>query len=81
MDNFSQWIDTLIEEKGIDTEQVLEVEGKSGANMIPVGSLVETIKGAPDHERRGIKSMLVRLDFHNADLIPYFRHLAQAIAI
>ena len=78
---FERWMETFIDEKGIDTEQTIEVEGPSGLNVIPVGSLVETIKAAPKRERDGIKTMLVKIDFHNASVLDYFRHLAQAVAV
>ena len=78
--SFKNWIETFIDEKGIDAEQVLVVEGKSGPNHIPVGCLVEAMLQAPANEQRGIKDMIVRIDFRNGDVLHYFRHLAQAIA-
>lgn len=78
---FNQWLDTFINEKGIDLEQLLEVNGPSGLNLIPVGALVDAIKDAPATERAAIKDMIVRIDFANGDVLPYFQHLAQAIAL
>jgi hypothetical protein len=77
---FGKWLDTFLSEKGIDTEETLEVEGPSGTNWMPVGCLVEAIKGAPKGEQEGIRSMLVRIDFQNAPVRPYLVHLARAIA-
>lgn len=59
---FSKWIGTFLSEKGIDLEETLEVEGPSGMNWIPVGSLVEMMRSAPKHEQDGIKAMFVRID-------------------
>ena len=78
---FNIWLDTFLEEKNIDMEQVLTVDGPSGTNCIPIGVLVEHIKIAPLKEQLGIKEMLVKLDFHNADITLYFKHLAKAIAV
>ena len=78
---FAKWLATFLEEKGIDGEQVLTVAGPSGDNFIPVGCLVEAILQAPAHEQAGIKTMLVKIDFVNGDVLRYFRHLAQAIAL
>ena len=78
---FTKWLKTLIDEKGYDRDQILEVEGPSGANFIPLGIVEDAINQAPAHEQRGIKNMLVRIDFRNGDCLDYFRHLAQAIAI
>ena len=78
--SFSKWLDTFLEEKGIDMEDVLEVKGRSGINWMPVGVVVSAMKRAPAHEQRGIKTMLVKIDFYNAPVLPYLAHLAQAIA-
>jgi hypothetical protein len=78
---FSKWLDTFNAEKNIDLDTVLEVEGQSGPNFIPVQILVDAIKAAPASEQKGIKHMIVRLDFLNKDVVGYYRHLAQAIAI
>jgi hypothetical protein len=78
---FNKWLNTFIEEKGLNTDHVFEVEGPVyGMNFIPLEALVEVIKGAPKHEQEGIKTMIVRLDFANAKIMPYFEHLAKAIA-
>ena len=81
MKNFNKWLDTFIEEKGYDLEQVFEVNGQSGWNMIPLGCVVEAIKAANQTEQTIIKNMLVRLDFKNANCLDYFKHLTQAIAM
>ena len=77
---FNQWIDTLVEEKNLDTEQVFDVEGPSGWNAIPLCCIVDAMKKAPAHEQKAIKDMIVKLDFYNQPIVPYFEHLAQAIA-
>ena len=46
MDRFSTWLDTMLDEKGIDLDRVHEIEGPSGANFIPLACVVEAIKGA-----------------------------------
>lgn len=78
---FDKWLDTLVDEKGFDTEEVFEVNGVSGINWIPLEVVLAAIKNAPKHERTQIKHMLIRLDFLNKDLLGYFKHLAQALAI
>lgn len=80
--NFSTWLDTFVEEKGLDTEFVIKVTGETGLmNHIPLGILLDVIKEAPTREQLGIKAEIVRLDFLNADVMGYFEHLAKAIAI
>ncbi|MGB0685435.1 MAG: hypothetical protein ACPGQD_04515 [Planctomycetota bacterium] len=77
---FGKWIDTFLEEKGIDGEDLLQAEGPSGLNMIPVGVLVTVMKQAPASETAAIKRTLVAIDFKNGDVKHYLNHLAQAIA-
>ena len=79
--SFTEWLDTFLEEKGFDLEEEFEVEGDSGTNHMSYAVIVEHMKIAPNHEQAGLKNMLVKIDFHNADVLHYFRHLSQAIAI
>ena len=78
---FSKWLDTFIAEKGLDLEQAFEVEGASGPNHIPLACVVEAMKVAPKTEQAAIKTMVVRIDFANGKVMPFFEHLAKAIAI
>lgn len=79
--NFNQWLDTFIEEKGVDVDQGFEVEGPSGRNWMCYQNVIDAMKQAPKHEQASIKNMIVRIDFRNGDVTHYLRHLAQAIAI
>ena len=78
---FSTWLNTFIDEKQIDRECILEVDGKSGPNFIPVGCVLEAIEQASKHEQAAIKTTIVKIDFLNGDVLHFFKHLAQAIAI
>ena len=79
---FEKWLDTLIEEKELDTEATFEVEGPEwGWNLIPLGCVIEAIKSSPRHEQAKIKNMIVKIDFVNGDVMDYFKHIAQAIAL
>ena len=82
MASFNRWIDTFLDEKGIDGEETLEVEASDGTtNIIPVGCLVEAFKGTSTGEQRAIKRTLVLIDFKNGDVRHYLTHLAKAIAL
>ena len=78
---FTKWLDTLIEEKELDTESTFDIEGPSGLNVIPLGVVVEHIKIATPQEQHKIKAVQVKIDFLNGDVMDFFAHLAQAIAI
>lgn len=78
---FSKWLDTLISEKNIDTDAMIEVEGDSGLNMIPVSIVLDHIKATSEQERQQIKTILVKIDFANGDVLHFIKHLAGALAI
>lgn len=81
MSTFSRWLNTFISEKGLDLEHTFEVEGPEwGLNLIPLGVVVEHIHIAPSREQAAIKDMIVRIDFHNGNVLDYFQHLAKALA-
>lgn len=78
---FNGWLDTFISEKGIDTEQYIEVEGPGGTNHMPVQTVLDAMKSATDAEKRKIKHTFVAIDIRNGDVLHFIKHLAQAIAI
>jgi hypothetical protein len=79
--SFNRWLDTFLDEKGIDGEEILEAEGPSGTNWIPIACLVELMKAASESERQSLKAVLVRIDFVNGDVRHYLTHLAKAVAL
>lgn len=81
MANFKVWLKTFISEKDIDVDQIIEVEGESGINIIEFNCLLDAILQAPKHEQAQIKNTLVKIDFMNGDVMHFFKHLAKAIAI
>lgn len=80
-DGFVSWLDTFVEEKGLDSGQLFEKEGPSGLNIIPMGVVIAAMKTTNGEEQARIKSTLVRLDFVNADAVGFFEHLAGALVI
>lgn len=78
---FTKWLDTFVAEKGLDTEHLFEVAGMSGTNLIPLGVVVDAIKSTGSREQAAIKTMIVKIDFLNGNVLNYFNHLAKALAI
>ena len=76
----TNYLNTLISEKNINIETMIEVEGQSGTNFIPLGVIVEHIAIAPTHEQKQIKNTLIKIDFLNGDIMHFFTFLAKAIA-
>tara|TARA_R110002124_G_scaffold73015_5_gene195993 strand:- start:2765 stop:3001 length:237 start_codon:yes stop_codon:yes gene_type:complete len=74
------YLNTLISEKGLNLESIIEVKGSSGTNFIPLAVVVEHILITSETEKKQIKNTLVKIDFHNGDIMHFFTYLAQAIA-
>ena len=77
---FNNWLDTFIEEKGIDLEQILEVKTEKNTHYFEVGNVIENIKATTPEEQEEIKKTIIKIDFYNGDVVDYFKHLAQALA-
>ena len=78
--SFNKWLDTFIEEKGIDLGQILEIKTENNTHYFEVGNIIENIKATTPEEQEEIKNMIVKIDFYNGDVVDYFKHLAQALA-
>ena len=75
------YLNNLISEKAnIEMDTPINVEGPSGMNFMSVEIVVEHILIASKEEQNAIRTMLVKIDFHNASVLDYFKHLAQALA-
>lgn len=79
-DSFNKWLDTFIEEKGIDLNDVVEITTNNNTHFFEIGNIVEHIKATTKEEQTAIKDMIVKIDFYNGDVIDYFKHLAKALA-
>lgn len=76
---FNSWLDTFIEEKGIDLGQILELKTDKNTHYFEVGNIIENIKATTPEEQEEIKKMIIKIDFYNGDVVDYFKHLAQAL--
>ena len=78
--SFNKWLDTFVEEKGIDLGQILEIKTENNTLYFEVGNIIENIKATTPEKQEEIKNMIVKIDFYNGDVVDYFKHLAQALA-
>ena len=79
---FNDWLDTFVHEKNLNTETVFEVEGEEyGMNYIPCAVVIEHMKIATLRSKTELQKKIIEIDFHNGDVMDYFRHLAQGIAM
>ena len=67
-----KYLETLIEEKGADIEDEINLDGHFGLTF---EMLIDFIDSMPEYHDK-IRTMLVKIDFHNGDVFHYLRHLA-----
>ena len=78
---FKSWLNRFVDEKGLDREEMIVVDGPSGENIMNLGVVLEHLLIAPDREQSAVRDMIVRIDFVNGNVMHYFKHLAKALAI
>jgi len=76
LSNFQVWFRTFLEEKEIDMSEILRWNGKE---MVQVGDVCQAIFDTTPSEQSKIMDTLVIIDFKNASVLHYFKHLAQAL--
>lgn len=77
------YLETLIEEKGLDLHgTIIEVEGEEwGLNIIELGAVVDYIVASGPTNQAKIKETLVKIDVMNGDIMHFFKFLAKCMAI
>lgn len=81
MSTFDRWLDKFLSEKEIDLEEGFEINGPSGPNFMYYENVVDAMKSTSSREQLLIQRKIVQLDYVNADIKKYLRHLAQALTI
>lgn len=76
---FDKWLDTFIKEKGIDLDEIFSIESNGETHYFELGNVIENIKATSKEEQEEIRKMIVKIDFYNADVVDYFKHLAQTL--
>ena len=72
---------TLLNEKGINLDNVLEVEGPEyGTNFIPVECVVEWMENADRGVQVKMRNTLTKIDFMNGDIMDFITYVAKFIA-
>ena len=77
---FNKWIDTFIEEIGIDLQKVIEIKTEKNTHYFEIGNIVENIKATTLEEQSTIKNTIAKIDFYNGDILDYFKFLAKILA-
>lgn len=77
--SFDIWLDNFIKEKEIDLDETFTIDSNGQAHIFEIGNIIENIKATSSEEQNAIKDMIVKIDFHNGDVVDYFKHLAKAL--
>lgn len=78
---FTAWLDTFVDEKGLDREHVFTVEGPLwGDNFIPLQCVLDMVAQACPSDQSKVKDTLVKIDVLNGDAMHFFAYLAKGIA-
>lgn len=76
---FSHWFDTFLDEKNLP-HTAWEFSASNGTtHFIDTNVVIEMIRNTNSDEQRKTKYIIVQIDFHNGDVIHFFRHLAEGI--
>jgi hypothetical protein len=73
--NIKSYLIALIEEKGANTDDNINIDGHFGLTW---DMLIDYIGSATQYHRE-IKAMLVKIDFMNGDVFHYLTHLAKGM--
>ena len=72
---------TLLSEKNISLDTVLEVEGADyGTNFIPVECVVEFMENADRATQTKMRNTLIQIDFKNGNVMHFITYVAKFIA-
>ena len=74
---FNTWLDTFVSEKGIDLNDMFEIETAENTHFIDYAQIVAWAKLAPASEQAEIKTQIVKIDFVNGDVLHFFRYLGE----
>ena len=75
------YLNNLISEKNINSEMILEIEGSEwGTNFIPLKVVIDFLLNADKATQEKAKMNLIKIDFHNGDVLHFFKYIAKFLA-
>jgi hypothetical protein len=76
---FQEWLDTFIDEKDLDRDQVLTLDFIETVFLVEFEVLINFLKGLDPETQQSIKRTFVKIDFMNGDAMSFFRYLAEGM--
>lgn len=77
---FDEWLDKYIEEKGINLDEPFSLEVDGVGHLFDYASIIEQIKHTSKSEQEKIRNKITEIEFYNADVKDFLRHLAIPLA-
>lgn len=75
------YLNTLLKEKGISQETIIEVQSQEwGTNFIPLSIVIDFLSNANKTTQLNAKNNLIKIDFYNGDIMHFFTYIAKFIA-
>jgi len=75
------YLNTLLEEKGISQEYMFKAEGDVwGTNIMPLSVIVDFMCEVDKATQTTMKNTLIKIDFKNGDVKHFFQYVADFIA-
>ena len=79
MSAFNEWIDTFIEEKGIDTAHNFEFDEAGTFHIVETATVIAWIKKLDPETKAKIKNNFVKIDFFNGDPMHFMEFMAKGM--
>lgn len=73
---FETWFKTFLEEKEIDLSEFVQA---GDGSTLQLGDVCSMILSTGESEQAKIKNTLAKIDFYNASVTDYLKHLAKAL--
>ena len=77
---FDEWLDRYIEEKGINLDEPFSLEVNGIGHLFDYASIIEQMKHTSKSEQEKIRNKIAEIEFYNADVKDFLRHLAIPLA-
>ena len=76
------YLNTLLSEKGISQERIIEVEGPEwGTNFITVSAVVDFIDSLDAINKANVKAKFIQIDFFNGDIMHFMNYIAKGMTM
>lgn len=76
---WNKWLDTFVDEKGIDTGHCFEFEDKHGFHIVETATVIDYVKKLGWDHKTKIKDTFVKIDFMNGDPMHFMGFMAKGM--